>query len=295
MISKIYKSIDLTTEQFIDREKNILVKGGKSMSNNSYLTDLARDLVLSSDEKSSIGTSIDTLSKRLDWYFNNGELHKHFRFGSSTRGTILPRKADSGSDIDYMIVFKNLNNYKPDTLLVHLKKFMETYYSTSEIYRDSPTMVLNLNHIKFELVPAIEDYFGNLSIPSKSNLLTEWMNTDPTGFNKKLTDANIRNSSKLKPVIRIMKYWNRGKLKGYYSSYALEEWIVDKYSYSSKILVRDYVYEIIESLTASWDDSQTFRNNLNSSKEIISKCKEYESNNMPYSALVEIKKLFPEM
>ncbi len=86
------------------------------MSINSYLTDLARDLVLTSDEKSIIETSIDTLSRRLDLYFNSGELHKHFRFGSSTRGTILPRKADSGSDIDYMVVFKNPNNYKPDTL-----------------------------------------------------------------------------------------------------------------------------------------------------------------------------------
>lgn len=265
------------------------------MSINSYLTELASDLVLSSDEKSSIGISIDTLSRRLDLYFNNGELHKHFRFGSSTRGTILPRKADSRSDIDYMVVFKNPNNYKPDTLLGYLRKFMETYYSTSEIYRDSPTMVLNLNHIKFELVPATQDYFGNLSIPSKSNLLTEWMSTDPTGFNKKLTDANTRNSSKLKPVIRLMKYWNRGKLKGYYSSYALEEWIVDKYSYLSKTSVKDYVYEVIESLSYNGDASETFKSNLNSSKDIIKKCKEYEANGMSYSALSEIKKLFLEM
>lgn len=265
------------------------------MSINSYLTDLASDLVLSSEEKSSIGTSIDTLSRRLGLYFNNGELYKHFKFGSSTRGTILPRKADSGSDIDYMVVFENQNNYKPDTLLGYLKKFMEKYYSTSEIYRDSPTMVLELNHIKFELVPAKQDYFGNLSIPSKSNLLTEWMSTDPTGFNSKLTDANTRNSSKLKPVIRLMKYWNRGKLKGYYSSYALEEWIVDKYAYFPKTSVKDYIYEIIESLSSNLDDSETFKNNLNSSKEIIKKCKEYESNNMPCSALSEIIKLFPEM
>ncbi|MDD2299679.1 MAG: hypothetical protein PHU69_08555 [Fermentimonas sp.] len=265
------------------------------MSINSYLTDLASDLVLSSDEKSRIGTSIDTLSRRLDLYFNNGELHKHFQFGSSTRGTILPRKADSGSDIDYMVVFKNPNNYKPNTLLGYLKKFMEKYYSTSEIYRDSPTMVLELNHIKFELVPAIQDYFGNLSIPSKLNLLTEWISTDPTGFNKKLTDANTRNSSKLKPVIRLMKYWNRGKLKGHYSSYGLEERIVNKYTYCPKTSVRDYVYEIIESLSYNWDDPETFKNKLNSSKEIIKKCKEYESNNMPYTALSEIKKLFPEM
>lgn len=265
------------------------------MSINSYLTDLASDLVLSSDEKSSIGTSIDTLSRRLDLYFSSGELHKHFQFGSSTRGTILPRKADSGSDIDYMVVFKNPNNYKPDTLLGYLKKFMQKYYSTSEIYRDSPTMVLELNHIKFELVPAKQDYFGNLSIPSKSNLLTEWMSTDPTGFNKKLTDANTRNSSKLKPVIRLMKYWNRGKLRGHYSSYALEEWIVERYTYFPQNSVRGYVYDIIESLSYNWDDSETFKSNLNSSKEIIKKCKECESNDMPYTALSEIKKLFPEI
>lgn len=265
------------------------------MSINSYLTDLASALVLSSNEKTSIGTSIDTLSRRLDLYFNNGELHKHFQFGSSTRGTILPRKADSGSDIDYMIVFKNPNNYKPDTLLEYLRNFMEKYYSTSEIYRDSPTMVLELNHIKFELVPAKQDYFGNLSIPSKSNLLTEWMSTDPTGFNKKLTDANTKNSSKLKPVIRLIKYWNRGKLSGRYSSYALEEWILDRYTYFPKNSVREYVYDIIESLSYNWDDSEAFKNNLNSSKDIIKKCKEHESNDMPYTALSEIKKLFPEM
>lgn len=265
------------------------------MSINSYLTDLASDLVLSADEKSSIGTSINTLSRRLNLYFDNGELHKHFQFGSSTRGTILPRKADSGSDIDYMVVFNNPNNYKPDTLLGYIKKFMKKYYSTSEIYRDSPTMVLELNHIKFELVPAKQDYFGNLSIPSKSNLLTEWMSTDPTGFNSKLTDANTRNNSKLKPVIRLMKYWNRGKLKGHYSSYSLEEWIVNKYTYFPKTLIRDYVYEIIESLSYNLSDSETFKNNLNSSKEIIKKCKEYESKDMPYSALSEIKKLFPEI
>ena len=156
-------------------------------------------------------------------------------------------------------------------------------------------MVLELNHIKFELVPAKQDYFGNLSIPSKSNLLTEWMSTDPTGFNKKLTDANTRNSSKLKPVIRLVKYWNRGKLRGHYSSYALEEWIVDRYTYFPQNSVRGYVYDIIESLSYNWDDSETFKSNLNSSKEIIKKCKECESNDMPYTALSEIKKLFPEI
>lgn len=262
---------------------------------NSYLTNLSSELVLSLNERTSIKTSIDTLSRRLNLYFSSSELHNHFQFGSSTRGTILPRKADSSSDIDYMVVFKNPNNYKPDTLLSYLRKFMKYYYSTSEIYRDSPTMVLNLNHIKFELVPAVYDMFDNLSIPSKNNLLTEWMNTDPTGFNQKLTDANVRNNSSLKPVIRLIKYWNRGKLKGHYSSYLLEEWIVNRYSYFTKSSVKDYIYDIIESLSYDWDDSDTFKKDLESSKQIIRKCKEYERNGYSYSATAEIKKLFPEI
>lgn len=263
------------------------------MSINSYLTGLSSDLVLSSNEKSSIETSIDTLSRRLDLYFKNGELHNHFQFGSSTRRTILPRKADSQSDIDYMVVFKNPNNYKQDTLLEYLRNFMKYYYNTSEIYKDSPTMVLELNHIKFELVPAIQDYFGKLSIPSKSKTLTEWMSTDPIGFNKKLTDANIRNNSMLKPVIRLIKYWNKNKLNGQFYSYSLEEWIVNNYGYSSRESIKQYVFEIIENKSFSWGDSEPFKRNLNSSKEIIKCSREHEASGYSQLAIQEIKKLFP--
>ncbi|MEH7650181.1 SMODS domain-containing nucleotidyltransferase, partial [Bacillus safensis] len=185
------------------------------MSVNSYLSTLSSELVLSSTENTNINTSITTLSQRLNWYFNNGELHKHFQFGSNTRGTILPRSVDSKSDVDYMVVFKNPNGYKPETLLNYLKNFMHKYYSKSEIYRDSPTMVLELNHIKFELVPAVQDDWGNLSIPSKTNLLSDWMSTDPTGFNQKLITANVNNNYRLKPTIRLMKYWNTNKLGHY--------------------------------------------------------------------------------
>lgn len=265
------------------------------MTVNSYLTSLSSNLVLSSIENSNIRTSIDTLSKRLNWYFNADELYRHFQFGSNTRGTILPRNADHNSDVDYMVVFKNPHGYKPETLLSYLRNFMKKYYSHSEIYRDSPTMVLELNHIKFELVPAIQDYWGNLSIPSKSNMLSEWMSTDPTGFNKRLTEANQRNSSKIKPVIRLLKYRNTKKLNYYYSSYELEEWIVDRYYYFPQTSLKEYVYDIIGSLTYNWNDSQTFKDNLDRAKEIIRKCKSYEENGYSILAKNEIKKLFPEM
>ncbi|WP_085507149.1 SMODS domain-containing nucleotidyltransferase [Thalassobacillus devorans] len=264
------------------------------MSVNGYLTTLSSNLVLSSSENSSIRTSISTLSSRLNSYFNNGQLHKHFQFGSSTRGTILPRKADSNSDIDYMVVFKNPNNYKPETLLNYLRNFMKAKYSRSEIYKDSPTMVLELNHIKFELVPAIQDYWGNLSIPSRTNFLSDWMSTDPTGFNESLINANRNNNSKIKPAIRLMKYWNTNKLNYYYSSFLLEKWVVNKFHYSSRPYIKDYVFDSIESLSYNYNDSQSFKGKLDRAKQIVHNTRIYEHQGKPISAENEIKKLFPE-
>lgn len=120
------------------------------MSVNSYLESLASQLVLSTSEKDHISNSISTIKSRLDTYFGSNITEKKL-FGSYVRGTILPRKADSGSDIDLMVVFKNEDCYKPQSFLNRLKNFAEHYYSTSEIYQSSPTVVLELNHIKFEL------------------------------------------------------------------------------------------------------------------------------------------------
>lgn len=264
------------------------------MSVNGYLTTLSSNLVLSSSENSSIRTSISTLSSRLNSYFNNGELHKHFQFGSSTRGTILPRKADSNSDIDYMVVFKNPNNYKPETLLNYLRHFMKAKYSSSEIYKDSPTMVLELNHIKFELVPAIQDIWGNLSIPSRTNYFSDWMSTDPTGFNDKITSVNVNNNFKIKPAIRLMKYWNTNKLNNHYSSYLLEGRVVDKFNYLSRDSIKDYVFDSIDMLIYDFSDSQTFKNKLDRAKEIVRNTRDFERQGYPVSAKNEIKKLFPE-
>jgi hypothetical protein len=157
------------------------------MSVQSFLDDLASKLVIKEDEKLKINTSISTLSNRISSYFGS-LISDQFKFGSYTRGTILPRKADSHSDIDYMIVFNNPYKYKPQTFLNHLKSFVEAYYQKSEIYQSYPTIALELQHIKFELVPATKDWWGTLRIPSPSNVYEDWITTDPNGFNNQLTE-----------------------------------------------------------------------------------------------------------
>lgn len=211
------------------------------MTVNSYLTNLASRLVLSSAEKTSIHTSISTLSTRLNWHMGS-EIQDKFQFGSSTRGTILPRAADEKSDIDYMVVFDTTySEYRPQTYLNKLRRFVEDRYSTSEVSQSHPTIILNLNHIRFELVPAVKDSWYGYKIPSPASDWSDWMATYPNDFNSKLTNANTSNNLQLKPLVRLIKHWNAQN--GYpFSSYALEDYICNQTFYGCSQL-KEYFYD----------------------------------------------------
>lgn len=261
------------------------------MSVNSYLKDLSSVLVLSGDELTSIQTSISTLATRLQNYFGSG-IVENFKFGSSTRGTMLPRKADQSSDIDYMIVFDvSDGKKKPQTYLDKLKRFAESKYSTSEIKQSSPTIVLSLNHIKFELVPAYKDYSG-YSIPSPKSAYIDWMFTNPNAFNEKLVKANVNNNSAIKPLVRLIKYWNTQN-GHHFSSYDLENFICEMTFWNCTNL-NDYFYAFWEHISAT-SNSQTVNAKVDKAKKYALKAKEYERTGFASSAETEIKKIVPEL
>ena len=261
------------------------------MTVSTHLTSLGSNLVLSEDEKTSITKSITTLSSRLSAYFGSN-ITSHFQFGSYTRGTILPRKADSNSDIDYMIVFNTSDGQKkPQTYLDRLKRFAEAKYSTSEIYQSSPTIVLSLNHIKFELVPAIYNYA--YQIPSPSSSWMEWMSTDPLGANQALQDKNKAENYQIKPLVRLIKYWNstQGHL---FTSFSIEQYIVGKYFWSCTTL-RDYFYAFWDDFSCADGCSQNTKDRVARAKKYTAQAKQYEADNMPASAETEIKKIVPSL
>jgi len=261
------------------------------VSVNTHLVSLASNLVLSDAENLSISKSITTLKTRLEGYFGSG-ITEHFQFGSSTRGTILPRKADSNSDIDYMIVFNTSDGQKkPQTYLDRLKTFAENKYSTSEIFQSHPTIVLSLNHIKFELVPAIANY--GYQIPSPASSWTEWTSTNPTEANKKITDKNKAENNQIKPLVRLVKYWNA--TQGYpYTSFSLEQYIVDKYFWSCTSL-KDYFYAFWSDFNCSYDTPNYIKEKVERAKKYAAQAKKYEDDGMPNSAETEIKKIVPSL
>lgn len=260
------------------------------MSILTHLSDTSSKLVLSATEKSSITSSISTLRIRLNDYFG-ADIKEQLQFGSSTRRTILPRKADSQSDIDYMIVFDNSSDYKPQTFIARLKRFAEAKYYSSEIAQSHPTVSLRLNHIKFDLVPAYQDWWS-LRIPAPNSLYTleNWITTEPNDFNTELSQINQNNYNLIKPTIRLVKYWNAQN--GYiYDSFLLEKELISN-SYWSCYNLKDYFYYAIEKLP-TWQLPSYKADKVERAKKIVSDTQDYESSNMPTCAESEIKKIIP--
>ena len=256
------------------------------MSVLSFLTETASNAVLSSTEQASITTSITTLQSRMAAYFASGVIKQHFRFGSSTRGTILPRSMDDHSDIDYMIVFSE-NNATPQTYLNRLKSFVEKRYGSSEIYQSSPTIVLELNHIKFDLVPATVTWVSELQIPNGSG---GWMTTNPNDFNSTLEAKNKEHKSLIKPTIRLFKYWNA--TAGFpFQSFEMEKWVCGM-SFFWLTNQKDYFFAVIDNLNTSTSYSQWVNNEITRAKNIVTNVRQYEKDGMPVKAESEIKKLF---
>ena len=257
------------------------------MSVNTYLQGLGSSLVLSSSERSSISTSVDTIKSRLTSYFGSSVTEKKL-YGSYVRETILPRKADEESDVDLMVVFSNPYGYQPQTFLNKLKEFAEYYYSRSEIYQSSPTIVLELNHIKFELTPAYVNY-GLHYIPKSSS---EWMYTDPDGFYSKLTECNKNNSYKIKPIVRILKHWNIQMNSRDIASFELERKIAEElmYAYFSCTSYTDYLKYALEKIKYSTNYTR-----VNKALDCIAEALRLEADGYPYSAESKIKEAFPEV
>lgn len=262
------------------------------MTVSTHLGSLSSGLVLSESEETSIARFIATLETRLNAYFGSG-LSSHFQFGSSTRGTILPRKADSQSDVDYMVVFdpSSEGQKKPQTYLNRLKAFAEAKYSTSEIAQSSPTIVLSLNHIKFELVPAIHSY--GYRIPAPGSYWDEWILTDPSGTNQAIQDKNKTENYQIKPLVRLVKYWNACKSHPF-PSFSLEKYIVNRYYVGCRSLP-DYFYSFWSVFSANHEARQNVKDMVASAKSHASKAKQYEDDGMPVSAEIEIKKIVPEI
>jgi len=130
-----------------------------------------------------------------------------FLTGSYKKKTLI----NPANDIDVFVVLSGYTQYdiKPNTILDKLKKDLNITYPKTPVKQDKPCIVIEFNHVTFELTPAIEventwgDNYFYIPEISKSN--TWQLVENPRILEKKLTEANKQLNQKLNPLIKMMK------------------------------------------------------------------------------------------
>ena len=264
------------------------------MTVNSYLTNLASRAILRDDEKVSVLRSITTLQSRIALHFGS-QVGQHFVFGSYSRDTILPRTMDPQSDVDYLVTFSDAL-LQPQSYLDRLRRFAEMKYPLSEVAQSHPTVVLELSHLRFELVPAMNSILYGMQIPNTESNYARWQQTDPTGFNDRLTRANQANGNLIKPLARVMKYWNARA--GYpFESFALEQKVAG-YGYAlfgalGPRQIGDMFYQITAACDAGFLAPQWKRDAVARLKQLGGQARTQERSGNVIQAEATIKRLLP--
>lgn len=257
------------------------------MSVLSYLNDLSSRLVITQEEKLSIAVSISNLRNNLSYWEHRRDIREQLIFGSYDRETILPRWADNDSDVDYMIVFNNPNNLQPQTFLTWLRGFTEKYYPRSICHQSFPTVALELSHIKFELVPAVNSW--GYMIPDRSTYYSRWQSTDPKTLKQRVTTANVFNNN-VRPLIRVMKYWNAKHGKPY-ASFELEQMVANYLFYGNSNL-EECFYLFVDNLPVRFEFPQIKKNAINGLKYKANLVRDYKRKGDNLMAEAIVKSIF---
>ncbi len=239
------------------------------MLNGSLESFAGRELVLgwSAAERSRIKLSIENLQT---WLNSKLEVDETLVFGSWTRNTILPRKYDEASDIDIMVVFRgNLTDTDPECCRNRLRAFVAGKYPRSDVRKDAPAVKLELDYIKYDLVPAVRDaWTGGYYIPQTGMYSTGWMYTSPRDLDPKLMQLNtFVGGNVVRNVVRLCKYMNKSTGRTSLSSYELESHVLTSIpliSYGTQKRTYDYFLEVVKGLVRSGIacDSDTMSNIL---------------------------------
>lgn len=263
------------------------------MSINSYLDGIASKLIIRDDAKSAIDNSVSVFKNRMESYFllhESVNLQEIETFGSYDRGTNLPQPVDYGTDVDIMLVMDD-DGATPQTYLDRVRRAVEAKYSTSEIKQFSPTIVLQMNHIRFEITPAISAGYGH-KIRNSQN---QWMYTYCLTDLINLSTANKNNCSQIKPVIRMVKYWNKNKNYRSFASYQIEKTIVNYYQscryqrYDTKQYLLTAL-KLLQSLTTYDSQRERLNSAINKVQDAINGEETY-----PYTSLNKIKEIIEDL
>src|SRR6266851_4359045 len=170
----------------------------------SCFSELLARLELTQAQAEAASTHAKGIREFFDDNFTMAE--RVFTMGSYRRGTIVRPERD----IDLIAVFgypahKAFWDGGSRKFLTHIRNKLNDDYSRTEVSARQVAAVLKFTDIEAEVVPAFRRDGGGYLIPDGKD---GWQATNPPFHTSLVEDSDKAHGGQLKPLIRLMKYWN---------------------------------------------------------------------------------------
>ena len=175
------------------------------------INDLIDNVSVTDRQEDNIRNSISNLTGYLKDKTNGLFIKEVFTNGSYERDTIIrPLK-----DIDLFAVLKK-DDWKdehgnlpdPQTVLTKFKNYLNSINDYKDKVKQSrPCITIELSDKDFDVLPSFEQLGGGYLIPSHD--LKSWIYTYPEQLSSSLDAVHKAREYKVKPVIKVVKHWNR--------------------------------------------------------------------------------------
>jgi len=98
----------------------------------------------------------------------------------------------------------------PHSILEEFAAAIRPKYPVSAVFGQRRSVRLELYHLDIDVVPAapVTGYPDFVWIPDRA--ATSWIKSSPKRHSEVATRVNAKQGARLKPLIKLMKYWNRG-------------------------------------------------------------------------------------
>lgn len=157
-----------------------------------------------------------------------------FLTGSYARSTMIAPLKDADIDIFIVLEPKYYNSQHPELILDKIRTILLKTYSNSKISRNGQAVTITFSDFIVDVVPAFNRKGGGYLIPNSYD--RNWISTNPKIHAEKMTEANKWNKSKLIPLVKMIKCWNR------YNNYPFNSFYLELLTLDilNKITITDY-------------------------------------------------------
>ncbi len=256
------------------------------LDTNTYFSYLNNFLILDKIVQEKIEKNIDSIKQKI-WGIFQDDLYEIKVFGSFGHDLFIAQ--DKEAALDILVVFKSKELNIP-SILTQIKNCSEEYFTGSNIITRQRSITIEIENLKFDIVPAIFVTKDAVKIPAPGIRELKWILSKPSLIQDNINLKDNTNKGLIKPLIRIMKYWNTLHLKPF-ASYELEMQIANK-EYDRNGTLRDYFYDAALSLKdiVKTEKQKVFVSEI---KERIRRLRVLESYNIPEYIEVELSIILP--